>query len=172
LELGFLFGITFLGTSLTRQLRQSLPGRKAGIFTAVLVIFLLVLFAYKNLEKDTSINHTGDLSNRTTWIRGNTQPDSVIMTEKPQVDYVYANRKTLPIPAASSLEDFALDLQDEKADYILIAPELTWKEVYTPDYSDQTLKLLTWLEVLSSQGRVKRVYASGSDLVQVFQVIH
>ncbi len=172
LVFGFLFGITYLETAIANQLPWSLPRRKAGTITIILVVLLLALFAYKNLEKDTSINHTGDLKNRTAWIRANTQPDSVIMTDKPQVDYIYADRKTLPFPSVSSLEIFAADLQDSKADYILIAPELTWKVVYTPDYSDQTRQLLTWLEVLASQGRIKRIYASGTEWVQVFQVIH
>ena len=94
------------------------------------------------------------------------------MTEKPQVDYLYSDRKTIPFQAYSSLVDFSRYIQDKKADYVLITPELTWMDVYTPYYSDKTQELLNWLESLSSQGSVKRVYASDTDKVQVFQVIH
>jgi hypothetical protein len=171
LYFGLLLGIEAVRDGVVAWRPHTPSLRKWGHGLLLAAVFILMSFSiYKSLNLDDSRRHVGDLAVRTRWLKANTSPAAIVLTEAPDRDFLYGGRKTVPMPAASSasaLDDF---LAQHGINYILVAPQIVWQASYTPTYSDQTLRLFPLLESLNAQNRIKLVYASEPDLVEVFEV--
>jgi hypothetical protein len=137
--------------------------------SAVLVLWLLSV--RKSLQIADSRLHVGDLQARTKWLKANTTPSDIIMTEQPTLDFLYSNRRTIYQPdslvSATELEDY---LVKHEVDYVLIAPQLQWQPSYVPSYGDRTIRFLPLIADLVSESLITRVYSSERDLIEVFKV--
>lgn len=143
--------------------------QKIGVGAAVLL--LLGASLYKSIVLEPSTLHMGNIENRTTWIKANTLPTDIIMTEEPTLDYMNSNRKTVffdfQYNNASELEQA---IQVQQVDYVLTAPSVIWREHYLPVPSEASNNLLPLLATLAAQNRVVQVYTSPQDGIQVFKV--
>jgi len=171
LHLGFLLGLEaiLIGITSVGNRDTLLKFGKVMLASAVLVLWLLSV--RKSLEIADSRLHVGDLQARTKWLKANTNPSDIIMTEQPPLDFLYSNRRTIhqtdSLVSAIELEDY---LVKHEVDYILIAPQLQWQPSYVPSYSDRTIRFLPLIADLVSESRITRVYSSEGDLVEVFKV--
>ena len=173
-----IFMAFFAGLEGVIYLINRLIGRKSeilkpsSILTVIMTLFIIVS-AYKSVLIQDSRLHTGDLRTRTKWLLTHSLPTDIIMTEAPETDYLYTDRKTLnyPHPMAASMEDLASYLNENQVTYILVAPEIKWMKSYSPEYSPRTNRIIPLLESLVAQNRVKLAYSSDQELIQVFQVL-
>jgi hypothetical protein len=171
-----LFACSLFGVhALTRLASSGLPSVVTRLpwrgLAATVVSLLVVTSVYRSARTDDSRAHTGDLSLRSTWIKANTQPGSVIMTEEPQIDYIYAGRKTLPIPSPNSLAADPTQLT-QVADYVLIAPPLTWASSHSDArYSPTGEAARNRLAFLEQDGNVELVDEE-ADGLEIFKINH
>ena len=122
---------------------------------------MVAVSIYKDLNPDDTRNHVGDLELRTAWIKDNTPQESIILTEAPEIDYVYSNRKTIRLYYETiSADVFIKDLRRDNVNYVLIAPPVFWQIHYSPAYSDNGLQKLSLLKQLTSEKSVELVYTS------------
>jgi 4-amino-4-deoxy-L-arabinose transferase-like glycosyltransferase len=179
IQFGFLLGLQAPFTWVRRRVGKTLTppnlGRlanAASVANVAVVLALAVISTYKSLQIEDSRLHAGDLRMRTDWFRANTPASATIMTEAPEIDYLYSGRKAvsyppLPIPP-DQLDHYA---QGRSIDYILIAPAIQWQAYYAPVYSPSTALLLPELERLVAARQARMVYARNADHVQVFQLM-
>ena len=130
----------------------------------------MLVSAYKSFTIEDSRLHVGVVQARTTWLKANTVPSAIVMTEAPETDFLYSGRRTIRQPqslaSAAELEGF---LVEHSVDYILIAPRIKWQPSYIPTYSNETTYILSLMAELVSEGRITLVYSSERDLVKVFK---
>jgi 4-amino-4-deoxy-L-arabinose transferase-like glycosyltransferase len=172
LLLGFLLGIQGLFLILIRLTHQRrLVYRFMNYFLLFLVFGISAASISKSFMIDGSRQHIGDLAERSSWFKTNTGPQAIIMTEDPQTDYLYSNRKTVPYPSSFTTALQLSDYMKEKGvDYILVAPAHVWQPVYKPHFSQDTVHLLPLLQQLVSQNRVELIYTTNQDWINIYQV--
>ena len=138
---------------------------------ASLVSVLVVISVYKSLRMEDSRLHAGDLQARSSWLRSSTSPSDIVMSEVPEIDYLYSGRKTVAYPAAPfsaiRLEEYLLR---HGITYVLVAPKVVWRSNYEPAYSQDVAFALPLLTSLTSENRARLVYSSERDLIKVFQI--
>lgn len=172
LHFGFLLGVeaVLFWTTSFRSRTDFLRKFRNGLLASA-VLILVSVSIYKGLQIDDTRLHVGDLEARSSWLKSNTPPSAIVMTEEPETDFLYSGRKTVDQPkslaSADKLEDF---LVEHDIDYILIAPQIKWQSNYLPSYSDRTMRFLPLIADLVSESRIARVYSSEQDLVGVFKV--
>lgn len=154
-----------------RVKQDALQFRRANLAIASLVFLLILISLYKSLQIDDSRMHAGDIQARTSWLASHTDSSAIIMTEAPEPDYVYSQRKTVNYPAEISSPDQLDSYLDEHGiDYILVAPEIVWQPIYRPQYSAEASSMLSVMLVLGTRNRLVQVYASEQDLVKIYKV--
>lgn len=143
-------------------------------FLAVLVSLILILSIYKSVTISDSRIHVGELSERTVWLRDNTIPEAIVMSEYPVIDYLYSNRQTAAIPMKNpTLAEFSDFLIQKKIDYILIAPQISWmKPRFEPAYSPHLTPILPLIDALLKENRIRVVHQGQTDLITIYQVIN
>ncbi len=149
-------------------------GRFARLKTGALVsavAFLILVSIFRNLSPSDTRLHVGDIQLHSQWLKSNTSTSAIVMTEEPQIHFLYSGRKTVPYPTASTsaseLEEYLLA---QHVDYILVSPKLEWQLNYTPAYSARATHMLPFIAHLTATNRVARVYALEQDLIQVYKV--
>lgn len=140
-------------------------------FLTFLVLCILAISFVKSFLIQDSRTHVGDVEVRTAWIKAHTDADAIIMTEAPEIDFIYSQRKVVPLTtwafgSASDLEGY---LSQNHVTYILMAPQILWQKKYEPSYSADTTKLRSLVADLASTGRLTQVYNSEDRLIQVLQ---
>lgn len=173
LQFALLLGIESILVGLGSRLPQpQFFRRSTRLYLGTVVALLLIAAAYKSTRLEPSILHMGDIYSRTTWLKANTQPADLIMTEQPEVDFVNSGRKTVGMARAyGSPEALWQDLLTQKVKYVLVAPANDWQVIYTPVYAAQVEKILPLLESLAVENSVRRVYSSEDGMTQVFRVL-
>lgn len=167
----FLLGVQALLVAGSRLLKSRPALRPAVSATLVaLVVALLALHTVKAARAADSRAHTGDLAARTAWLAAHTDPGAVVMSELPEVDYLYGGRKIVPLVAAASAADLEQALRGQSVGYVLIAPELLWQAAYQPHYSAKTRAILPLVESLAAAGRLELVFANEAELIRVYKV--
>ncbi len=143
-------------------------------FLAVLVSLILILSIYKSVSISDSRIHVGELSERTVWLRDNTIPEAIVMSEYPVIDYLYSNRQTAAIPMKNpTLAEFSDLLIQKKIDYILIAPQISWmKPKFEPAYSPHLTPIFPLIEALLKENRIQVVHEGQTDLITIYRVIN
>jgi hypothetical protein len=165
---GFLLGIAAVMDTLMRTRgRGSLVRTWSVVIASVL---LIAVGALKTLALDDSRIHTGDLKQRTAWVAEIAEPGSIIMSEQPQIDYIYGRTKTVPYMLFASSSQLA-DFWDARGvTHVLIAPRVSWDHPYVPRYSDSTEQLLPLVYELAATNDAALIYERQSDLIKVFRV--
>lgn len=172
LFLGLLLGIEAILVWMVSSLSGA--GRfirfKTGALAAV-VTFLILVSIFRNLSPSDTRLHVGDIQQHSQWLKSNTNASAVVMTEEPQIHFLYSGRKTVAYPTAStSASELEAYLLAQKVDYILVSPKLEWQPSYNPMYSAQAVYILPFIAHLVTTNRVVRVYTSEQDLIQVYKV--
>jgi hypothetical protein len=157
--------------------RQRSTGRiHPQAFPSVMVILvIMILFIPATIKSFTLYDSrvvVGDVTRRTLWIKDHTAPDSIILSEIPEMDYVYSGRLTVRYPRNFTNKDEMINLIREKGiDYILLAPQLGWDESgYSPEYSNLAKQFFPLFKQLEEQGMITIVFISTDDLVTVYRV--
>jgi hypothetical protein len=157
----FLLGLAFLAHTLTRRI--PLKPRIQFAALALVVVLLVCVDIYQSTRTESSILHTGDLAERTAWVRTNIPADALVLTPEPHVDFLYGNRKTL------RYYERAYDTTKRDV-YILIVPRITWIAAQTPEYNRTVYATLLNLQNQARQGKVKLLFENPPRFTFVFQL--
>lgn len=173
LDLALLMGLQglFLFASRATGTMRGLLAARARIVPATVFALTLCLLTYKDLTIDKSSAHVGDLEERTSWIRSNTSPSAVLMSEQPQTDFLWSGRKTVPMVDLKSAGDLQRYLSGLHVGYVLLGPQLEWQSKFVASYSQASLQVESQLDQLVSEGAVELTYSSPADRVMVFRVL-
>jgi hypothetical protein len=152
--------------------KSALPRRFASGFWVLGIALMVALCIYKDASSEDNRLHVGDLAARSSWVKANTPSGSVLMTEQPQLDFLYSERRTVPYGGFLSSRDLEQYLTGRGVDYILIAPELVWQPVYTPHLSRTTEQVVSLTSELVAEHKAEQVYSSEREQVKVFKVWH
>ncbi len=170
LQFAFLLGIATVLLGVVSFLSQSNHSSKLSNLALVgAALVLISISAYKSFRIDSTHLHVGDLEVRSNWLKENSSPGDTVMTEAPEIDYLYSGHKTVHYPTSCSLDSFVSYLEEHHVDFVLIAPKIKWQSNYVPAYSDKTKCVLGVVTTLMRDNQVKQVYSSKSDLVRVFK---
>lgn len=172
IQLGWLVALeTILSFSMRTNPRRILSGRFPRIALVLITSLMLIASIVKSSRAQDSRVHTGDLRTRSEWLKANSDASDIVMTEEPELDYLYSERKTIMFPeSVSSNEELDAYLVENRVDYILVVPNMRWYSVYTPIHSDLANHLIPLFEELRSDDRLELVYASDPDLTHIYQV--
>jgi hypothetical protein len=130
------------------------------------------LFIFRSWTITNSRSHLGDVALRTEWLRANIEADAIVLTEVPDIDYIYGQRSTLPFPnPALTPAELLVFLQANRVNYVLVAPFSTWQETYVPSYTAQMTALIPELEQLAKAGQLQKIYDSPADMIAVYKVV-
>ena len=110
--------IVWLGEKLTRSQYATLFTRVAAV-GLLMICFLFNLYAWQRPERERITN----LELGTTWIRQNSAPDVVVMTEDAVPEYLYMRRQTLNYPRYGEM---AATINEYGVDYVMLRPSLAW----------------------------------------------
>jgi 4-amino-4-deoxy-L-arabinose transferase-like glycosyltransferase len=171
LQFAFLLGLeaTLIGVTGFRKSKGSLRTLRNGVL-ALVVIVLMLVSAHKSLTIEDSRLFAGDIEARSRWIKANTSPSAVIMTEAPPVEYVYSGRKAVSYPTAGSASELEDSIMNRQVDYILVAPDIDWMDdYYVASYSERMTRILPLLQELAAENRIKLVFSSEQELIEVFE---
>jgi hypothetical protein len=173
LLLSFLFGIEAVLLFITRVLKSSDQVRWPSVVLGGIVVGLAGLYFYKSATLRDSRLHAGDVAARTQWLKENAEAQAVLMTELPQVDYLYSGRPTVPfIARAAPSTQVERYMQSHAVDYVLVAPDQSeWQPVFVPAYGEVMAALLPELDSLVAQGSLQKVYVSEDGWLIVYRRI-
>jgi hypothetical protein len=167
---GFLAGleaVLFLGVSMINQFSSR---QIANLTLAAVVLALVAISFYKDLNVTDSRLFVGDLQKRTTWLRANLPKSSVVLTEDPEIDYLNSGNKTVPYPPSGlTVDDFEAYLSQNSVNYILVAPEIAWQDNYAPSFSQKVSQMRPLFDQIMSQHKLVEVYSSPPDNIEVYQ---
>jgi 4-amino-4-deoxy-L-arabinose transferase-like glycosyltransferase len=165
LGLGYILSWIFIPVSKTLQ-----RPRIVEISFVGLLVVLALFSAYKSIRLEDSRVHAGDITDRTAWVKEETPVPAIIMTEAPQVDYLYGLRKTVSYPEEILEENLSDYLVDNKIEYVLLAPRIFWQDQYIPTYSEQTDRIMGIMQDWTQDGKASLVYTSGPSLITVYKI--
>jgi len=153
------------------KLRIPILNSTPSIPLVALVLLLLASFSFKSAQIHDSRINAGDLNIRSNWLLANVRESAVVMSEAPEVDYIYTGKKTVPYPSdmssAKTVDDYLAGYQVQ---FILVAPQIKWYPNYKPQYSKSTLSILVLLDELESKGRISLIYSLEKAMVKVYRV--
>ena len=173
IELGFLAGLEAV-ILWTASLGANQKNRQkiTDSILAGLAALLIITSAYKSAVIDESRLHAGDVASRSEWLVHHSSGSDIVMTEAPETDYVYSDRKTVPYPPSNaSASEIAAYLSDLHIRYIIVAPQIFWQDTYHPVYSSGTSQLLKLLSGPELDRHVQLVYRSEQDVVRIYRVL-
>jgi hypothetical protein len=168
----FIIGMGWFFSIVTSTLHIPFVNNKTNLFLVTAIIILGSVSMYKSLRIDDSRIHAGDMQIRTDWLRVNIDNTATIMTEYPEVDYIYSGRKTIRYPylyQISSSDDLETYLERNQVNYILVAPKIIWLPTYSPLFSDWTNQLLPYFDDLAKKNKLALVYESSGNLIRVYK---
>jgi hypothetical protein len=139
---------------------SAVPG---SLFTSVILLGFWRLYMGSEM-------HVGDLRVRTACVHDNMGP-GVVMSEQPQIDFLYSGDRTVAYDGLASTDDLAQHLMSQHVDYVLIAPELRWADsMYQPSLSAQAQRVLELMPQLPPSVSVRLVYSDEPSFVSLYRV--
>src|SRR5262249_18012582 len=109
------------------------------------------------------------LRTRSTWLKGAAKPNDVVMTEVPEIDFLYGGSKTVPYPESfASADELEIYLTHHDVRYIVVAPQLQWLSVHTAVYSPATIAVLDALKTLAAENKWTEAHSVKEDSVVIF----
>ncbi len=164
-----LAGLASVADGIASLIRRGMRRRTA--FPTAFVAFVVLLLCAANIAASLRIGdsreHTPDLSAGTAWIRANTPADSIVLTAHPEATYLYADRQAIPlVSAAGSIgPGLARYGVSERPAYVLLAPDLVWRD-------DGALEVSPWVSSLavelSASPHASLAYADSEQRVYVY----
>lgn len=129
---------------------------------AACVLFVLVsMEIYVTSRAESSWSNMGDVSQRTAWLRVNAPPDAVVVTQYPQVDFIYGQRKTL---------QFGKDLTGFQNVYVILAPRIRWDPLNDERGAAFTQFMLAEMQVRVQANTARLVYQDPATAVVIYQL--
>jgi 4-amino-4-deoxy-L-arabinose transferase-like glycosyltransferase len=168
----FVMGVAWVISTFTPSWRLPYVSNWPNLLLAGVIILLGSASIYKSIRIDDSRIHAGDVQARTDWLRANVDATARIMSEYPEVDYIYSDRNTVEYPSidqissSDALESF---LARNQVNYILVAPQIIWQLAYSPSYSERTNAILPFIEDLAKMNKLSLVYSSDQNLIRVYE---
>ena len=170
----FLSGILFLVSfSLAFLKRQGLYTNTPQFITIGVALVLMITCVAKSYSLDDSRLHLPDLEVGMVWLKENSDGSAVVLARNPDNIFLYSDRKTIDYPKIDTQTGLEQFLDKQGVDYILLAPELQWRNDGQLAYDDFTeKKLLPLIRSMQEEKFLVSVFKSEPDLVEVFQVVH
>ena len=178
----FLIGLEGCGFGLVRfsrrpQTRRFLKPALMAVIALMLALFAAVSLAYPDNRVYSRMQHE-----RGQWFRQHTQVTDVIMSSRPQIDYLFTGHRTVDLTDALDFhapEEFASYLEQQHVRYLIAESEReTWaldptsglpaRELIDRGQAHTTLDLVL---ALAAQGRLALVYTGEQEAFQVFAVV-
>lgn len=171
LYLAFLVGALWVAQWISaRVLRQCRWERRTWLLLSPVLFVMALTFLYRDFRIDDTRIHVGDLKLRTAWIRANSEPHDILITEEPEIDYVYGDRKTVRLEA-DSVKQLGGLICESGARYVLLAPAHRWYDVeFVPSYTKRTERAVGMLPEFELRNLGREVHADPSTLIRVFRV--
>jgi hypothetical protein len=172
--LPFLYGFLLLGGHTVLQAATkvlSSDPRSSRWIHGIAITFVGLLLCAEILRSgliDNSLNHVRDLSIGAFWIRDNTPVKAIVVAEQPEAVFLYAKRSAVGLPDhESELQVYA----PRSPVYVLIAPELKWRNDGILEYSDNTRQFLESLQLGKARDpELSLVFEDRAAKVMVFQL--
>jgi MFS family permease len=168
----FFMGLGWVTSILVSTFRFKFLNNISTLILVIVSILIGSVSIYKSLRIDDSRIHAGDVQARTDWLRANVGNTANIMTEYPEVDYIYSGRRTIrypylyQVPSSDALETY---LTRNQVNYILVAPKIDWLPAYSPSLSDWTNHLLPYVKDLANKKKLDLVFVSSDNLIRVYK---
>jgi hypothetical protein len=168
----FLSGVATVVSALPLVGRVASRRHMAAVATAAVCVVLAGAGAAKSLNAPDGRGHLPDLEVGARWLRDHAAASAVVMARNPDSVYVHAERKVIDYPLAFELASFRDHLDTQRVDYVLVSPELWWRDDGQLAYDEVMAKsYVPMIEALEREGRVSSVFRSDRDLVGVFEVV-
>jgi hypothetical protein len=140
-----------------------------------IILVLLFVYIYKALPLiDTSLQtqtYIGDLQARSEWLVVNADSSAIVMTEEPEIDYLYSRLLTVPYGTNKSLNEMKEYLIYNKVTYLIVAPTIGWEINSLPKYSEKTKMLLLHMDELIEELNIKLVHSSEQEEINIYKVM-
>jgi hypothetical protein len=163
---GLLLGADALLSLLLLPVRSMLRLRLRNLGLTMVTAILLVLWSIKSMMVQDTLLHVGDLEARSSWLRANTPPSAIVMTNAPVVDFMYSRRETVPYPPSdATTAEMIAYLEGYSVSYILVAAPIKWDEL-----ASSLPQVPAAVADLQAMGIAQLVYSSATDSLQVFRV--
>jgi hypothetical protein len=164
----FLMGIWLIAVQISHSRSAALSQAALGLTASAVLIASL----YKGIrDTDSSLNHSPDQRIGTAWLRDNSPPDAVIMTQYPQAVYLYSQRKTIDYPLLAIPDDLGPAIDEQAPDFLFVTPRQGWHNDGSLDYSRYARRIvLPALGTLVANRQLKLVYEAPEHLVYIYQV--
>jgi hypothetical protein len=175
LQISFLLGVGWIGYFIFQRvlagpfaLQGSLVAQRA---TLVVVMFLASAEIYTTLRIGASREHAGDLECRTQWLKQHASANAVVMTEEPQIDYLYGRRKTIPYPGMTTISRGDTYLGEQPFDFVIVAPEVGWPTAFRLEYTRVGERMLRRMDDLVAQGHMRLIHSGGCGFERVYEPV-
>jgi hypothetical protein len=170
----FLSGLKLIFNQFNRiKLLSRINPTAVGLAFVIFALSALSIFKVLR-DHSTSLEYVRDLRVGAMWLKENSGKDDLVMAQQPQGIYLYSERKTMDFPPHyefESAEDFESIVRNRGVDYIVIAPDLVWREDGLLEYDNFTGELiLPVMNELNQTNSVEVVYSSEADKVIVYKV--
>ena len=153
--------------------RTARAGRLGNVFVGGAFTVITCGAVYKDVQPaDDSRQHARDFRVGTSWLKDHSAPDAVVMAQQSPAIHLYSDRRIVDYPAVRSASELEQALRDLGVNYILVAPDLTWRVDVAPRYDDYTSgTFLPFVEALATAGKLTLVYESDpKDRVCIYRV--
>ncbi len=150
--------------------------KASNIVAAIAVLALLAVTLSRSVNTNTepTVSPVRDFSVGTGWLAENTPADAVVMAEQSRAIYLYSQRRTVDydynISDAAALQAY---WDETGADYVMVAPFLTWRPEGDLIYDDYTRDVfIPLIDDLRAADTLQLVYESPADMVTIYQILH
>jgi hypothetical protein len=143
--------------------------RLVHIFIGMVMLFIAAASVYSSSRIERSWDHTFDLEKRTLWIRENTDPDTVILSEFPIIDYLYSDHKTVSYIDISESTDPIEFLKRNRVDLVLITPNCNWNLTKNNELSNESIKTAKLIKNEALKRYFKSVYSNDDESIYIFE---
>jgi hypothetical protein len=174
IQLGLLFALEGIFLAVMKiRLVHSVPELLRRAVPALVVCLLILMSAVTSLKLSSTKTYTGEIADRTAWFRQNANSATVVLSEFPEVDYLYSRTKTIGYRGSTTdSKSLAHFLVQKEVDFILVAPEHKWYwPAYNPEYTDWMYEVKETLRLLEAHQQIEMVYASSDEWTLVYRVL-
>lgn len=170
----FMTGLAFVVRSAVRVTpltRVVAAGAVAAATVAAVTMGLAAAGAAKSFSPPDTRRNIRNLEVGALWLREHSPANAVFMARNPDSVYVHAERQVLDYPLEFEQGPFLNYLTDRHVAYVLVAPELWWRDDGQLAYDEvMATKYLPLIESLEAKTLLVSVFRSEPDKVEVFRV--
>lgn len=138
-----------------------------SVQASVLGLLLISQFI-GSMRIDNSLNHVSDFRIGNTWIKERAPQDAVVLSEHPEISYLYSDRMGQRLPGDPMR--IREESKREASTYLLIAPALYWYPDKTSfQYSRETVRVMNALQANTLSAEL--VFEDSAAMVKVYRVL-